>query len=69
MNWFETEVFEAERRGERRVLLKLLRQRFGELPSAVVARIEAAEVPELEAWIERIIPASRLEDVLAATPS
>ena len=76
MNWFEREMDLRERRGEsrgestgerkaeRRLLLKLLRQRFGELPFAVVARIEAAEVPELEAWVDRVITASRLEDVL-----
>ncbi len=75
MNWFETEVYLGERRGERRgernaerrVLLKLLRLRFGELPAAVVARIEAAEVPELDVWTERVITASRLEDVLGPT--
>ena len=72
MNWFEREMDLRERRGEskgeskaeRRLLLKLLRLRFGELPAAVVARIEAAEVPELEAWGERFVTASRLEDVL-----
>ena len=69
----ETEVDQArkegERNAERRVLLKLLRQRFGELPAAVVARVEAADVPELEAWTERIMMASRLEDVLGVMPS
>lgn len=75
MNWFETEVYLEERRGEhrgernaeRRVLLKQLRLRFGELPAAVVARIEAAEVPELDVWTERVLTASRLEDVLGPT--
>lgn len=77
MNWFEREVDLGERRGERRgernaerrVLLKLLRLRFGELPDTIVARIEAAEVPELDAWTERVLAASRLEDVLGPTPA
>jgi hypothetical protein len=69
MNWFETEVDRGERRGERRLLLKQLRLRFGELPAGVVARIEAAEAPELDVWAERIITASRLEDVLGSMPS
>jgi Putative transposase, YhgA-like len=73
MNWFETEVHLGERRGERkaeqRVLLKQLRLRFGELPAAVVARIEAAEVAELDVWTERFVTASRLEDVLGPTPA
>jgi hypothetical protein len=77
MNWLEREVDQGrrdgerngERKAERRVLLKQLRLRFGELPAAVVARIEAAEIPELDVWIERIVTASRLEDVLEATPA
>jgi hypothetical protein len=73
MNWFETEVDkgrkDGERKGKRDVLLKLLRLRFGELPAAAVARVEAAEAPELEAWTERILSASRLEDVIGATAS
>ena len=71
MNWFEQEVDQGERRGERRgerkgrraQLLKLLRLRFGELPAAVVARVEAAEVQELDACAERFVTASRIEDV------
>jgi hypothetical protein len=77
MNWFESEVDqgrrdgrrEGERNAERRVLLKQLRLRFGELPAAVVARIEAAEVSELDVWTERFVTASRLEDVLGPTPA
>ncbi|MFS8066845.1 MAG: Rpn family recombination-promoting nuclease/putative transposase, partial [Byssovorax sp.] len=77
MNWFEREVDrgrrdgrrEGERTAERRVVLKLLRLRFGELPAAVVARVEAAEVPELDVWTERVMTASRLEDVLGTTPA
>ena len=71
MNWFEQEVErgrrDGERRGERRLLLKQLRLRFGELPAAVVARVEEAELPELDAWAERFVTASRLEDVLGPT--
>jgi hypothetical protein len=76
MNWFEREVDRGrregesigERKGERnaecRMLLKQLRLRFGELPAAVVALVEAADVPELDVWIERVVTASQLEDVL-----
>ncbi len=73
MNWFEREMSQSrrdgERKGERRVLLRQLRLRFGELPAAVVARIEAAEVVELDVWTERFVTASRLEDVLGPTPA
>lgn len=71
MNWFESEMELSKRRGERQgrkaLLLKQLRLRFGELPAAVVARIETAEVPELDAWAERFVAASRIEDVLGPT--
>jgi hypothetical protein len=69
MNWFEQEMDRREQRGERRVLLKQLRLRFGELPDAVVARIEAADRPELDVWVERVMTASRLEDVLGPAPA
>ena len=49
------------------MLLKQFRLRFGELPAAIVARVEAAEVPELDLWAERFVTASRLEDVLGPT--
>jgi hypothetical protein len=72
MNWYQQQVQDGERRGEsrgerkeaQRLVLKLLRLRFGELPSAVVAQVEAAEVPELELWAERVVTAARLEDVV-----
>ncbi len=71
MNWFEREVHAGEQRGEQRgernLLLRQLRRRFGELPAAVVARIEAAEVPELELWADRFVTASRLQDVIGPT--
>jgi hypothetical protein len=55
---------EGLREGERNLLLRLLRARFGELPPAAVARIEAAEVAELERWGERVIGAQTLAEVL-----
>ena len=57
------------REGMRQALLIMLRARFGELPAAAVARIEAAKRPELEQWVERVMPASRLEDVLDPAPT
>jgi len=73
MSWFEREMDrgrkEGERNAERRVLLKQLRVRFGELPPAVIARIEAADVAELDAWAERVVTASRLDEVVGPTPA
>jgi hypothetical protein len=81
MNWFEREMDRGRREGERagerngerkaecRVLLRQLRLRFGELPTAVVMLVEAADVPELDVWIERVVTASQLEDVLGPLPA
>ena len=42
------------RHEERRaLLLKLLGTRFGALPAGIVARVEAADLTELERWFER----------------
>ena len=55
---------EGERTGERTLLLRQLRARFGELPAPAVARIEAANVVEIQRWGERVLGAKTLADVL-----
>ena len=59
--------------GKREALLLQLRQRFGRVPAATVARIERAEAAELDVWFGRVLSASSLSDVLedvaAAVPS
>ena len=51
-------------RGKREALLLLLRQRFGRVPAATVARIEKAGAAELNLWFGRVLTASSLSDVL-----
>jgi predicted transposase YdaD len=55
---------EGERTGEERSLLKLLRARFGALPEAALARVRAADSAQLEAWFDRALNATTLDDVL-----
>ena len=50
--------------GERALLLRQLRTRFGELPAAAVARIEGAERAVLERWGDRVLGAKTLAEVL-----
>ena len=59
----------GEARGElhgRRVMLrKLLTRRFGALPEAARARLDAADVVTLDTWAERVLTAATLDEVLA----
>ena len=55
----------AEVRGEeaRHMTLRVLRKRFGRLPTPIVRRIEAADLAACEALIDRAIEAESLEDL------
>lgn len=55
---------EGLERGERAVLLRLLRSRFGELPAAAVAKVEGAETGLLERWADRVLVGTTLAEVL-----
>jgi len=57
-------VAQGRQEGERALLLRLLRARFGELSPSALARVEAAEVDVLERWGERVLSAKSLTDVL-----
>jgi predicted transposase YdaD len=46
-------------------LTQLIRLRFRALPPEVTPRIEAASKAELQCWIERILTAETLDDLLA----
>ncbi|MDI1480017.1 DUF4351 domain-containing protein [Polyangium sp. y55x31] len=53
------------REGQRSLLLQLLRRRFGELPPAVVARVEAADTQALESFAARLLVAKSADEVVA----
>lgn len=55
---------EARNEGVRSMLLRQLRTRFGELPAAAVARVEAADLADLERWSDRVLSAQTLAEVL-----
>lgn len=48
------------------MLLDLLRERFGALPDAIVARVAAADMAQLVVWSKRVLTAPTLDDVFAA---
>ena len=51
-------------KGQRGMLLRQLRLRFGELPAAAMEQVNAADVAALDAMAERILGASTLTEVL-----
>ena len=57
----------GRREGEIAVLLRLLGQRFGALPAAVVASLQAATPSELDRMATRVLTASTLEEVVGKT--
>jgi len=61
---------EGRLEGKRETLLLLLRQRFGRLSAAAVARVAKATANELDVWLGRVLTASSLNDALevAAAP-
>ena len=63
-------VYEAKGRevglqqGKGEMLLRVLRLKFGELPEAVTDRVRSLSgAAEIEAWMDRVVPASTLEEV------
>lgn len=64
-DWYEDRGRQAGlKMGARNLLLKLLRARFGALPAAAEARIQAADAAKLDAWAERVLTAATLDEVL-----
>ncbi|MBF0109540.1 MAG: DUF4351 domain-containing protein [Magnetococcales bacterium] len=56
---------EGHREGEAEMLKRLLRRRFGDLPSWAVEKIATADEPLLEAWVFRVLDARTLEEVFS----
>jgi hypothetical protein len=50
--------------GEARVLMRQLQAKFGALPDAVRARVEAADESTLLLWSERVLTARRIDEVV-----
>jgi len=71
--WFGPEVREMGKttmqmereEGYRSILVRQLRAKFGELSPEIQGRLDRAQASDLERWADRILTASRLEDVFA----
>lgn len=56
---------EGLQEGQRGMLLRQLRKKFGALPNEAEARVHAASIEQIELWAERVITATTLAEVLA----
>ena len=55
---------EGRLKSRHETLLQLLRAKYGEPPTAVIATVEAcADIAQLDAWTKAILTARRLADV------
>ena len=54
---------EGEMTGERRVLQRLLRKRFGDLPAWAVEKLERADTGQLETWTDEILTVDSLDEL------
>ncbi|MTW13484.1 hypothetical protein GM658_23010 [Pseudoduganella eburnea] len=55
---------QGELEGERKLLVKVLKSRFGPLPGSAMTQIEGASESELSRWAERVTVGASLADVL-----
>ena len=53
----------ARAEGQRHMLLRQLRTRFGDLPSEILTRVEQAATQQLQSWGEKILSARSLDEV------
>lgn len=60
---FEEGFEEGELIGQRQLLAKLLRLKFGPLPKDASARLSAATAEELGRWTERVLEARSLGEI------
>ena len=57
---------QGARKGQIKLLLKMLGLRFGTLPPEISAWLEAGTEADLERWAERLLVAASLEEVFDA---
>jgi hypothetical protein len=63
----EDGIKEGVEKGQRELLLDLLTERFGALPTAVTERITQANAQDLKRWGKRILTAASLDDLFASS--
>jgi flagellar biosynthesis/type III secretory pathway protein FliH len=55
---------EGRAAGQRDTLLRILRKRFGALSDATMAKLASASVAQLDVWLDRVLDATTVDEVL-----
>ena len=58
---------EGKAEGEALALQKLLKKRFGAVPSEVLAKISVASLEQIDAWLDQVLDAESLDDIFGPT--
>ena len=61
--WVQQGIEQGSLTSLRTTLRRLLTKRFGPLPQDIDARIEHAELANLEAWLDRVVDTPSLERI------
>ncbi len=61
-------IEKGEKKGLRGAVLRQLQRRFGPLPAPVRERVEQASQGDLERWLDQVLTASTLAEVLDGAP-
>jgi hypothetical protein len=65
-NWRREAIQEGLAQGERKVLLRQLRRRFGaEVDGEIERRVATAPAEQIEVWVDRVLSAGTLAELLA----
>lgn len=67
--WEEELREEGRQQGEAKLLQRMLRRRFGELPESVGQRLSSAPSEQLERWIEKILDVASLAELFGGEPA
>jgi hypothetical protein len=64
--WRQEAIQEGLERGERKLLLRQLRRRFGnQVDNEIEQRLATASAEQIEIWAERVLSAATLAELLA----
>ncbi len=65
--WAHACKAEGKAGGEALALQKLLRKRFGAVPSEVLAKISAASLEQIDVWLDRVFDGRSLDVIFGPT--